>query len=98
MNKTQLALAIESIEGDCDIRGSMKDRLGQTCALGGLAESAGFDAGMGNDRYYTVIADVSAFYGLQTNQTRRIMSINDRYVTKKARQRNIIKFLRGLVT
>lgn len=41
MNKKQLKLAIISVEADCDIRFDFQDGRGRTCAVGGLAESAG---------------------------------------------------------
>ena len=96
MNKEQLALAIESVSGDCDGRGEFKDWRGQTCAVGGLAESAGFSIGK-VIRVSKLIEKVRNFYGLTGGEVWKITDINDKYKTKKARQSNVIKYLKGLV-
>ena len=96
MNKSQLVLAIESIEGDCDIRFSLKNDDGYTCALGGLAESAGFDAGMHNQRFTEILHEVGKFYGLTTIQTHKIVGLNDKYAKKVTRVKHIVKYLNSL--
>ena len=93
MNKSQLALAVESIEGDCDIRGVMKNEDGETCAMGGLAESAGFDAAKG---HFAVISAVRKFYGLSYEDTSKIIRLNDKYAMKWTRVKHIAKYLNSL--
>ena len=93
MNAKQLELAVESIEGDCDIRGRMKNEDGETCAMGGLAESAGFDAAVG---HFGVISAVRKFYGLSYEDTSRIISLNDNYARKATRVKHIVKYLNSL--
>lgn len=96
MNAKQLELAITSIGGDCDISGYMKDEEGKTCAIGGLAESAGIRTGKWNNRFDTVIGGVRKFYGLSDIQVYEIMNINDTYAKPTTRRKHIVKYLNNL--
>ena len=96
MNASQLALAVESIEGDCDTRNFLKVSSGKTCAVGGLAESAGIDPGMWNDRLHLVMPKVRGFYGFSPIELRKIMRLNDKFARKATRVKHIVKYLNSL--
>ena len=98
MNAKQLELAKASIEGDCDIIGVMLDvDTGFTCALGGLAVSAGYPLSeQDNKRYTNILFAVGEFYGLEEKELMAIMERNDRYIGKAQRQEAIIEYLNSL--
>ncbi len=95
MNAKQKALAIESIENDCDGRYDFYNlSTGKTCAVGGLAISAGIDHSWTKMSDY--LGKIAKFYGLSKDLLWDITAINDDYKTKQARRNNVIKFINTL--
>ena len=93
MDKKQRELAIASVQEDCLTRGTFKNPLtGETCAVGGLADSMGYEWGSS----ISLMKTVENFYGITNDQLWSITDINDRYVTVKARRKNVIKFLESI--